>query len=54
MPLQEKGAAFSALFVYGWGFFFFPPDTRHFLRHLRTEAYRLLTPAGFLEAIESL
>ena len=54
LGLPEKGDAIIGAFAEWLAVDYLISDNRHFLRHLRTEAYRLLTPAGFLEAIESL
>ena len=54
LGLRAKGDAYIGAFAEWLRVDYLISDNRHFLRHLRTEAYRLLTPAGFLEAIESL
>ena len=52
LGLRAKGDAYIGAFAEWLRVDYLISDNRHFLRHLRTEAYRLLTPADFLEAID--
>ena len=52
LGLRAKGDAYIGAFAEWLRVDYLISDNRHFLRHLHTEAYRLLTPAGFLEAVE--
>ena len=54
LGLAEKGDALIGAFAEWMRVDFLISDNRHFLSELRTDAYQLLTPAGFLEAIAKL
>jgi hypothetical protein len=47
--LREKGDAYIGAFAEWLRVDYLISDNRHFLNELRTDAYRLLTPAEFLE-----
>ncbi len=53
LGLPEKGDAIIGAFAEWLRVDYLISDNRHFPRRLRTEAYRLLTPAGFLEETDT-
>ncbi len=49
--LREKGDAYIGAFAEWMRVDYLVSDNRHFLRELRTDAYRLLSPGDLLEVI---
>jgi hypothetical protein len=49
--LRDKGDAYIGAFAEWMRVDFLISDNRHFLRELRTDAYRLLSPGDFLNAL---
>lgn len=50
--LRAKGDAYIGAFAEWMRVEYLISDNRHFLRELRTDAYRLLSPGDFLKRLE--
>lgn len=53
LGLRAKGDAYIGAFAEWLRVDYLISDNRHFLQELRTDAYRLLTPADFLKILRS-